>query len=56
GQQLRVRGRGLPRGTAGERGDLYVAINVVFPKEPTADERTLWEKLAETSPFKPRAN
>jgi curved DNA-binding protein len=56
GQQLRVRGRGLPRGTAGERGDLYVAINVVFPKEPTAEERTLWEKLAETSPFKPRAN
>ena len=54
GQRLRVRGRGLPRGTTGERGDLYVSLNVVMPKELDADERDLWERLAKKSRFSPR--
>lgn len=55
GQRLRVRGRGLPRGASGERGDLYVTLNVSFPKELTAEERALWEKLADKPRFNPRA-
>jgi curved DNA-binding protein len=54
GQQLRVRGRGLPRGQAGERGDLYVKLLVKLPAKLTDDERALWEKLAAGSGFKPR--
>jgi len=55
GQRLRVRGRGLPRGGSGERGDLHVLLNVVFPKESSAEERDLWSRLAAKSSFNPRA-
>ncbi|MCW5559614.1 MAG: J domain-containing protein, partial [Verrucomicrobiae bacterium] len=55
GQRLRVRGRGLPRGSSGDRGDLYVKLNVVFPKELSSEERELWGKLAAKSSFNPRA-
>jgi DnaJ-class molecular chaperone len=30
GKKLRLRGRGLPKGQNGERGDLYVVVNVQF--------------------------
>lgn len=53
GQQLRVRGRGLPAGD-GARGDLYAVVTVRVPSQTTAAERTLWEELARTSHFKPR--
>src|SRR5438128_1561928 len=33
GQQLRVRGRGLPKGLQGGRGDLYVVVNVQLPHQ-----------------------
>ena len=56
GQQLRVRGQGLPNPSGGERGDLYVVASVQLPKQPTAEERALWEKLAQTSRFNPREN
>lgn len=54
GQQLRVRGRGLLRGQSGERGDLYVVVNVDLPQNITDEERALWEKLSRTSRFNPR--
>ncbi len=53
-QQLRVRGRGLPVGRTGERGDLFVVANLLLPTELNAEERALWEKLRETSKFQPR--
>jgi curved DNA-binding protein len=53
GQQLRLRGRGLPA-PEGERGDLYVALGVDVPASVTAEERALWEKLAATSRYRPR--
>jgi curved DNA-binding protein len=56
GQQLRVRGRGLPKGKSGERGDFYVAITVRMPPQLTADESALWEKLRSTSKFNPRTS
>ena len=55
GQQLRVRGRGLPKGKT-ERGDFYVTLNLLLPDSITNEERTLWEKLRDISRFKPRSN
>ncbi len=56
GQQMRVRGRGLPAARTGEAGgDLYVTVQVVLPREIGSEERALWEKLREVSPFHPRA-
>jgi len=54
GQRLRVRGQGLPKGQSGERGDMYVVINVELPQRITEEERTLWEKLSRVSRFNPR--
>jgi curved DNA-binding protein len=55
GQQLRVRGKGLPKGKSAERGDFFVTIQLVLPKPITDAERELWEKLRATSTFNPRA-
>ncbi len=54
GQTLRIRGRGLPKGKTGERGDFLVILNVELPQSLTPEERTLWEKLRDISPFRPR--
>jgi len=53
GQQLRVRGKGLP-GPGGTRGDLYAAISIQMPTEVTTAERELWQQLAQRSTFNPR--
>jgi curved DNA-binding protein len=53
GQQLRVRGKGLPSG-GGNRGDLYALVSIQMPKEITEEERRLWQQLAQKSTFNPR--
>ena len=53
GQQLRVRGKGLP-GPGGTRGDLYAVISIQMPTEVTTAERELWQQLAQRSTFNPR--
>lgn len=55
GQLLRVRGRGLPKGKD-TRGDFYVTLNIVLPDSINDDERALWEKLRDSSHFKPRSH
>jgi curved DNA-binding protein len=55
GQQLRVRGRGLPKGKSGQRGDFHVVVTVRLPTELSAEERAEWEKLRAASGFDPRA-
>jgi curved DNA-binding protein len=55
GLNVRARGRGLPRGKAGERGDFFVVLTVQLPREVDAAERLLWENLRDHSVFKPRA-
>src|SRR5712675_2267038 len=45
GQRFRLRGRGLP-GVSGQRGDLYVVVQITVPKELSDSERKLWEQLA----------
>lgn len=55
GQSLRVRGRGLPKGKTGERGDFFVKLQIVLPDKTSDAERKLWEQLRSTSTFNPRA-
>lgn len=54
GQQLRMRGLGLPKDKSGTRGDLYVVADVQLPPKATNEERALWEKLRDISRFDPR--
>jgi len=44
GQQLRLRGRGLPRREGGQ-GDLYANVRIVVPERPSAAEREAYEAL-----------
>lgn len=54
GQQLRVRGHGLPKSQKGsEPGNLYVVVDVQLPQQLSEEEKTLWEKLSKISHFKP---
>jgi curved DNA-binding protein len=55
GLNIRARGRGLPRGKTGERGDFFVVLAVQLPREVDAAERVRWENLRDHSAFKPRA-
>lgn len=54
GQRLRLRGKGLPGAQGKTAGDLYAVLQIVVPKELSAEERTLWEQLAAQSSFQPR--
>lgn len=54
GQQLRVRGRGLPMGKSGDRGDFHVVLSIRMPERIDESERQIWEKLREVSTFNPR--
>lgn len=53
GQRLRLKGQGLNlRG--GGRGDHFVRLKIVLPKQLTDAEKKLFEELAKVSAFKPR--
>jgi curved DNA-binding protein len=53
GQQLRLRGKGLPT-SKGTSGDLYAVVSIQVPAHLTPEQRVLWEQLARTSTFSPR--
>ena len=53
GQRLRLRGQGLNKRNGG-RGDEYVRVKIVVPKETSAEERRLYEDLQRISRFDPR--
>lgn len=53
GQRLRLRGQGLNKRNGG-RGDEYVRMKIVVPKDVSAEERRLYEELQRTSRFDPR--
>ena len=46
--KLRLKGNGLPSGSKGARGDLYVRILVSVPKKITKDQEKLIKELSET--------
>jgi len=45
GQTFRLRGRGMPSVRHGRRGDLFVVVQVVIPKDLKADQRALLQKM-----------
>jgi curved DNA-binding protein len=45
GQRFRLRERGLPS-VSGQRGDLYVVVQIALPKKLIEREREIWEQLA----------
>jgi curved DNA-binding protein len=53
GQQLRVRGQGLPAG-GGKFGDLYLEASIQVPSRIGKEEERLWKELAGASAFDPR--
>jgi DnaJ-class molecular chaperone len=53
-QRLRLRGQGLNKRSGG-RGDEYVRLRIVAPKEISAEERRLYEELKRVSRFEPRS-
>jgi len=48
GRKLRLRGEGLGG------GDLYAVVQIHVPKQLSAEEREVFERLAEVSDFNPR--
>ena len=52
GQKLRLRGQGLPREDGG-RGDLYAVLGIAVPSKISPAEKSLWEKLAQESRWRP---
>ncbi len=52
GQQLRIRGKGLPTDGGGTRGDLFAVLSITLPTEVSEAERALWKQLAELSQSK----
>lgn len=54
GQRLRLANKGYP--VNGQRGDQIVEIQIVVPKEVSAQEQELYEKLRQLETFNPRAN
>ncbi|MGB2987913.1 MAG: DnaJ C-terminal domain-containing protein [Phycisphaerae bacterium] len=55
GTRLRLKGRGLAERGRAERGDQYVAINIVPPKSLTEEQRRLFEQLREHDSSDPRS-
>jgi curved DNA-binding protein len=49
GQRLRLKGKGLPKRAPGEQGDMYVVVEVLIPRNPSAEERAIWQQLADIS-------
>jgi curved DNA-binding protein len=54
GQKLRLSGKGYP--IDGQRGDQIVEIQIALPRELSAQERDLYEKLRQLETFDPRAD
>lgn len=54
GRKLRLPKRGLPLPQGGE-GDLYAIVQIAVPEHPSEEEKALFERLAQTSRFEPRA-
>jgi molecular chaperone DnaJ len=53
GKVLRLKGKGLPDINSYGRGDLLININVWTPKHLSKEEKSIIEKLANSSNFKP---
>jgi molecular chaperone DnaJ len=48
GEQVRIRGKGVPHLGGSGRGDLFAHVRVVVPRKLSAEQRDLFEKLQNT--------
>jgi curved DNA-binding protein len=55
GQRLRLAAKGYPT-ASGRRGDQIVEIQIMVPRDPSPQERELYEKLRQFETFNPRAD
>ncbi|XGV95210.1 MAG: DnaJ C-terminal domain-containing protein [Leptolyngbya sp. BL-A-14] len=55
GQRLRLASKGYPT-ASGRRGDQIVEIQIMVPRDPSPQERDLYEKLRQLETFDPRAD
>jgi len=55
GQKLRIAKKGLPKPKGGF-GDLYAVLQIANPSTMTSTEKSLYESLAKSSSFNPRAS
>ena len=53
GETLKISGKGYKDGK-GSRGDLFVSVNIMVPKELSNEEKELYKKLSKISTFNPR--
>ena len=56
GSRLRLRGKGVRNPKTGERGDQFVSLKIVVPKELSAAAREAYEQLQQATPDSPRLN
>ena len=52
GRKLRLKGRGIPGNPA---GDLYVVLSIALPPADTEAAKALYQEMARTLDFNPRA-
>lgn len=55
GTRLRLKGKGVAAGKGGARGDQYVTLKIVLPKQPDDELAALLERWEKAHPFDPRA-
>jgi DnaJ-class molecular chaperone len=56
GQRLRLKGRGLPSPSGGARGDQYVEVKVVVPRQVDDKSREMIGEFARRNPMNPRSD
>lgn len=54
GQVLRLRGKGIPDVNGYGTGDLLAVVDIEIPKQVSADEKAMLEKLRNSDNFKPK--
>lgn len=56
GKILRLRGKGIPDLQGYSKGDLLVRVNIFIPKNISAEDKKLMEKLSQSDSFNPEKN
>jgi len=56
GSRLRLRGKGVRNPKTDERGDQFVSLKIVVPKELSEAARAAYERLQQAAPESPRQN
>lgn len=55
GTKLRLKGKGVVNPKTKERGDQYVVVKIVLPKQTSDAAKKLYQELANVEPASPRS-